>query len=100
MTLCISSLLKLNGPKRKRCTPALTRTFSIPSGQLVLSLHASMLSSNFLTVNLLATSEPPVLVDGMEHEVAISILQDDGMLRNEEGDAHTRYQHADFSKLK
>ena len=59
----------------------------MPSGQLVVSLHASALSSNYLTVNLSTTSELPVLVDGMEDEVVVSILQDDGTLRKEEGDA-------------
>ena len=48
-----------------------------------------MLSLNFLTVNLSATSEPPVSVDGMEHEAAVSILQDDGALRKEAGDERT-----------
>jgi hypothetical protein len=41
-------------------------------------------------VNLSATSEPPVSVDGMEHEAVVSILQDDGTLRKEAGDARTR----------
>ena len=55
---------------------------------------------NFLIVNLLATREPPVSIDGMEDEAVVSILQDDGMLRKEEGDARTGYQHANFFKLK
>ena len=67
----------------------MTKTFSIPSGQLALSLHASMLSPNFLTVNLSATLEPPVSIDGMENEAIVSLLQDDGTLRKEEGDACT-----------
>jgi len=40
-------------------------------------------------VNLSATSEPPISVDGMEDEAVVSILQDDGTLRKEEGDART-----------
>ena len=38
-------------------------------------------------MNLSAASKPPVLVDCMEHEAAVSILQDDGTLIKEEGDA-------------
>ena len=53
-------MLKLNWQKKNDALlPALTRKFIIPSGQLVLSLHASALSLNFLTVNLSTTSEPP-----------------------------------------
>ena len=86
-----------------------------------MSLHDSVLSLNFLTVNLSTASEPPISVDCLEHEAVVSILQDDGTLRKEErdarecthrmmarserkngmhGNARTGYQHDEFSKLK
>ena len=67
---------------------------------LSLGFNFHMLSHNFLIVNLSATSKPPISVDGMEDEAVVSILQDDGTLIKEEGDARTRYHHAKFSKLK
>ena len=56
--------------------------------------------SKFSDSEPLSNFKTPVSDDGMEDEAVVSILQDDGTLRKEEGDARTGYQHADFSKLK